>query len=123
MTVLELINRIEELSEGTTIYFFDPFGRMVTTDFECRSWRGSYELPAANVEHIERSEDGYPREEVLANLKEVHGTGVLGYKGGEFILDEESTVFLVASGNTSGNAVTVESITDYGCCTLQYNAY
>ena len=75
-------------------------------DFFCDSWRGSYNYPAAIY-----SNDVYDVETVIDNLKKMSNKTVAGYKGGEYVLDEEDCVYLVPGFSSTGNSVTAVNIT------------
>jgi len=118
MTAIELINRIECLPKGTTIFFIDSFGGLKTTDFFCHSWRAAYHLPATNIRSIEKSEDGCTRETALKNLKDVNNKVVPGYKGGVYVLNDCSNIYLVDNPTSAGDATIITSIYESGHCEI-----
>ena len=75
-------------------------------DFFCDSWRGSYNYPAARY-----SDAVYDVETVIDNLKKMSNKTVSGYKGGEYVLDEEDCVYLVPVFSSTGNSTTAVNIT------------
>lgn len=75
-------------------------------DFFCDSWRGSYNYPAARY-----SDAVYDVETVIDNLKKMSNKTVSGYKGGEYVLDEEDCVYLVTVFSSAGNSTTAVNIT------------
>ena len=75
--------------------------------FECGSWRGSYNYPAAQLTDI----NCYSCETVVKNLTEMSGKEVVGYKGGNFVLNEEDEIFLVPNFSLVGNITAVVDIT------------
>lgn len=75
-------------------------------DFFCDSWRGSYNYPAAIY-----SNDVYDVETVIDNLRKMSNKTVSGYKGGEYVLDEEDCVYLVTVFSSAGNSTTAVNIT------------
>jgi len=123
MSANELIDRLSNLSSNTPIRMFDCFGQMFTTDFCAGSWRGSYELPAVLVEPVDELSQCYTVKECINNLKDIDGMKVEGYKGGEYSLNGNSTVYLVADDSTSGDAVTIVTILKDGYCGLKHNMY
>ncbi len=74
-------------------------------DFYCDSWRGSYNYPAAKFSTVI-----YDVETVVKNLKAMHNKTVSGYKGGEYVLDEEDCVYLVQVFSSAGLSTTVVDI-------------
>ncbi len=75
-------------------------------DFFCDSWRGSYNYPAAMYSDVV-----YDVETVIDNLKKMSNKTVAGYKGGEYVLDEEDCVYLVTVFSSAGNSTTAVNIT------------
>ena len=75
-------------------------------DFFCDSWRGSYNYPAARY-----SDEVYDVETVIDNLRKMSNKTVFGYKGGEYVLDEEDCVYLVPVFSSVGNRTTAVNIT------------
>ena len=75
-------------------------------DFFCDSWRGSYNYPAAIY-----SNNVYDVETVIDNLRKMSNKTVSGYKGGEYVLDEEDCVYLVPVFSSAGNSITAVNIT------------
>ena len=75
-------------------------------DFFCDSWRGSYNYPAARYSDVV-----YDVETVIDNLKKMSNKTVFGYKGGEYVLDEEDCVYLVTVFSSAGNSTTAVNIT------------
>lgn len=82
---------------------FDKF--LKGCDFECDSWRGSYCYPAARL-----SDTIYDVETVIENLKKMSGKDVVGYKGGNFVLDEEDEIYLVSTFSCGGDNTAVVDI-------------
>lgn len=74
-------------------------------DFLCDSWRGSYNYPAAMY-----SDAVYEVETVIDNLNKMSNKTVYGYKGGEYVLDEEDCVYLVPVFSSTGNNTTAVNI-------------
>ena len=123
MTVKEIIKRLEELDKGKVLWFYSDLGFIYTSDFECFSWRGSYELPAVEATLINNTGEGTPVEVALENLRECNGMGVIGYKGGDFVLSEDDTLFIVPSISDSGNCVGITSIEDNGRIHIKADMY
>ena len=123
MTVKDIIERLEELDKDIPLWFYSDLGFMYTSDFECDSWRGSYELPAIEATLIDNIMEATTVEIALENLKECDGTVVHGYKGGEFILSEDSPLFIVPCFSNSGNCVGITSIDDDGQVHIKPDMY
>lgn len=118
MNTKELIARLEELDENVNLRCFDQFGNMYTSTFDVDSWRGAYDMPAIVVYPIKNWEDCTKPAEAIKNLKECDGLEVCGYKGGDYILSDESTVYLVGDYSTAGDGVSIKSIFNDGCMNL-----
>ena len=123
MTVKEIINRLEELDETLGLYFYSNIGFMYTSDFICNSWRGSYDLPAIEVQQIESTYEATTVETAISNLRDCEGANVTGYKGGDYVLSEDNTLFLVPSFNSSGNCVGITNIDDSGMISIKSDMY
>ena len=121
MTVKEIITRLSELSPTTKLRCFDQFGNMYTSIFDVESWRGSYDMPASLVYSITDLDQCTQPAEAISNLQECEGVKVCGYKGGEYILREDSTLFLVGDYSTAGDAVGIKEIYRDGYMVLESN--
>lgn len=51
------------------------------------------------------------------------GREVTGWKGGEFLLSETDTLFLVQNEGTTGDSTTIEEIFEDGTISIVSNAY
>ena len=80
---------------------------LVASDFKCRSWRGSYDLPAAGFVSLD---DGtFSVKEIIKNVEESDGLEVTGWKGGDFTLSMNDIIYIANQGE-SNNAITVVDI-------------
>ena len=100
--IIDVIKENDSCTHLSLILNGDEF----TSGFDVFSWRGSYDMPA--VEFMENDyhmniEEG----NILMKLENIHGTKVRGYKGGEFILDEDSILFFVLDESNSGDATAI----------------
>lgn len=123
MTTNEIINRLRELEPSTTLIISDDFGNLLTSDFNIFSWRGSYNLPAIEVVLIDSSSEGTTAETAITNLVDCEGDTLFGWKGGEFQLDFDDEVYLVAHSGTSGNCTSITSISDSGWIEVNPDSY
>ena len=123
MTVIDIIQRLEELEPDTKIRIFDAFGQMFTPIPDVDSWRGSYYMPAVVVKPIINTNMCTTAEEFIYALKSCDGLEVTGWKGGDFVLSEDSTLFLVSKWGTAGNATTISKILSDGYCYIQEDSY
>ena len=123
MKVVEIIQRLEELEPDTQIRMFDAFGQMFTPIPDVDSWRGSYVMPAVVVKPIIQVSMCTTAEEFIYALKSCDGLEVTGWKGGDFTLSEDSTLFLVSEWGTAGNATTISKILSDGYCYIQEDSY
>jgi hypothetical protein len=95
----------EEKDKGVC---FD-FGSAIPTTLH--SWRGSYSELALGYEfsgYDRNSEDHFVEKTVnalLKELKEAIGKSFYGWKGGEFVMDENTPVWVSNSGNSSNTGV------------------
>ena len=123
MTVNEIINRLKEMDKGVYLKIFDQFGQMYTSDFACISWRGAFDMPSIIVDATINVSDCTTVKEALVNLSECDGEKVEGYKGGEYILNADDTVYLSASYDVAGDSVTIKEIYDDGYCVLEKDQF
>ena len=104
-SVKEIIDVIKE-NNSCTYLVLTLNGKEFASEFDVFSWRGSYDMPA-----VEFMENDYPmnieERNILMKLENIHGTKVRGYKGGEFILDEDSILFFVLDESDSGDATAI----------------
>lgn len=104
-SVKEIIDVIKE-NNSCTHLVLTLNGKEFTSEFDVFSWRGSYDMPA-----VEFMENDYPmnieERNILMKLENIHETKVSGYKGGEFILDEDSILFFVLDESDSGDATAI----------------
>ena len=78
MTLRDLIERLEKEKDHPVRYGFEGW----------HSWRGSYELLA--FKPVENTTVG----RMLVSAKSALGGTLFGYKGGEFVVDEDREVYL-----------------------------
>jgi hypothetical protein len=123
MTVNEIINRLEELNPKAKLRCFDQFGNMYTSNFEVDSWRGAYNMPAIVLQPVVNIAECINPKEPISNLKECQGMEVTGWKGGEFTLNADDTLFLVGDWGTSGDSVGITEIYDDGYIVIESNMY
>ena len=123
MTVLQIINRLEELEPKQSIRMFDCFGQMFTPKDDVDSWRGSYNMPAVKVDPITNLCECTTAEEFILELKSCDSKKITGWKGGDYILSELDTLFLVSEWGTAGNNTMIEEIYDDGYCVVKPDSY
>ncbi len=123
MTVKEIIIRLKELKPEAKLRIFDAFGQMHTPHASVDSWRGSYDQPAVIVRAINQITNCTTASELIDGLKHCDGMQVTGWKGGDFTLSEDDTLFLVSDWGTSGDNTTISEILDDGYCNIKSDAY
>ncbi|MFA7127798.1 MAG: hypothetical protein WC136_01360 [Sphaerochaeta sp.] len=104
MTVNELIEHMESVPDDYKIKLVYGYGvnqQYFTSDFITDSWRGSYNLPATEF----GGDDTLLNQ--INNLKATHGKRV---RGGNYILDGDSTLFFVECWDESGDCVAVRDV-------------
>lgn len=90
------------------------FGTAIPTTLN--SWRGSYSELALGykLSGYDNKEEHFAQttaEELLTELKSAIGKEFTGWKGGEFIMDEDTPVW-VANGGDSGNTGIIDVVDD-----------
>ena len=88
MTVTEVITTLSQMTQDKYV-LIDIGNEGMFSDFETDSWRGSYEYPAI-FKDDEPNTVGW----CVNNLKLTHGKQVTGYKGGEYVLDENYRLYV-----------------------------
>ena len=85
--------------------------QLVSSDFKCDSWRGSYNLPSVGYVALDISDnlEVFTVQDVIKNIEESEGLEVRGWKGGDFTLSIND-VFYIANQGESNNAITVVDI-------------
>ena len=85
---------------------------MVSSDFKCGSWRGSYDLPSAG--YVSPEYETFSVQEIITNIEESEGGRVTGWKGGDFILSMNDVIYIANQGksNSSIAVVDVEELPD-----------
>lgn len=116
LTINELIKSIENLGiykdDGTNKHVVFDFCTAIPTDFD--SWRGDYSLLAIGYKMTGRDDNtGLQRvtaKEFLQLCKDCIGKTFTGYKGSEFIMNKNSSVWVDNYGSyTQTGLVSVES--------------
>jgi len=116
LTLGELIEKIKacglthgDEQEPKLVYY--DFGTAIPTDLD--SWRGSYDelalgyrltgydVNSSNGDHHKECK----AEDLLKNLESAIGKTFTGWKGGEFIMNENTPVWVDNPGNTSDTAI------------------
>ena len=85
---------------------------MVSSDFKCDSWRGSYDLPS--VGYVASECETFSVQEIITNIEESEGLYVTGWKGGDFTLSMDDVIYIANQGesNSSIAVVDVEELPD-----------
>ena len=129
ITLGELIKQLEntelmyDKNECKSVYF--DFGSAIPTDLD--SWRGSYDELALGYEltGYDRKNDAHfiecKADKLLEELKSAIGKTFTGWKGGDFIMDENTPIWVANSGN-SGNTGVI-GILDEGWCIIILTAF
>ena len=84
----------------------------VASDFKCRSWRGSYDLPAAGFDSPDDAT--FLVKEIIKNIEESDRLEVTGWKGGDFTLSMNDVIYIANQGesNESIAVVDIEELPD-----------
>ncbi len=120
-----LINALKDISyRNKTVYInmkspiyddnydvVDYSYQLVSSDFKCDSWRGSYNLPAVGYValDISNSVKVFTVQDVIKNIEESDSLEVTGWKGGDFTLSMNDVIYIANQGE-SNNAITVVDI-------------
>lgn len=101
LSVRELIEKLNNYGGDVSVKIVNisEHGEEHQSNFQCDSWRGAYAYPGAILENYG---EGYTIDDIVSNLEDVEGMEVTGHKGGDFVLDENDTVFLVTSRTYAG---------------------
>lgn len=92
------------------------FHREMSSDFEVGSWRGSYDMPAIIMDHtMEPITVGA----AIEKLSKTSGKKVVGYKGGDYILRETDTLFVVTDESDAADRA-IYKIEEYNECVSLY---
>lgn len=85
--------------------------QLVSSDFKCDSWRGSYNLPSVGYVAlgISNSVKVFTVQDVIKNIEESDSLEVTGWKGGDFTLSMNDVIYIANQGE-SNNAITVVDI-------------
>lgn len=85
----------------------DYTSKLVGSDFQCKSWRGSYDLPAAG--YVEDS--SFSIQTIIDNILASDSKEVTGWKGGNFTLSMNDIIYIANQGN-SNNSTAIVGITE-----------
>lgn len=106
-SVRDIINAIKENVSCTHLVLILN-GKNYNSGFDVFRWKGSCNTPA-----VEFMKNDYPmnieEEDILMKLENIHATRVIGYKGGEYTLDEDSTLFFTLDEADSGEYTAITS--------------
>ena len=90
--------------------------QLVSSDFKCDSWRGSYNLPSVGYVALDISNnvEVFTVQDILRNIEESEGLEVSGWKGGDFTLSMNDVIYIANQGesNYSIAIVAIEELTD-----------
>ena len=118
MTANDIIIELLDYDSDLEVRILMPNGTIVSSDFVCDSWRGSYNEPFAT---IAENTSFSTVSEIIANLEEVEGLKVTGYKGGNYVLNDCSFVYLEEGPSSwSGVNAAVTGIEDRGSHLLMF---
>ena len=97
----------------------------VESDFNCTSWRGSYDLPAIRYEPVDHTSTSYTVNEIINNINNSQCKKVTGYKGGEFTLSMNDIIYVANYGSSNNSTAIVDIIEENGLvvCITQTNMY
>lgn len=89
----------------------DYYYQLVSSDFKCDSWRGSYNLPSVGYVALDISNnvEVFTVQDVIRNIEESDGLEVTGWKGGDFTLSMNDIIY-VANQGESNNSITVVDV-------------
>ena len=97
----------------------------VESDFNCGSWRGSYDLPAISYKPVNHTSTSYTITEIINNINNSQGKEVTGYKGGEFTLSMNDIIYVANYGSSNNSTAIVDIIEENGLivCITQTDMY
>ena len=97
----------------------------VESDFDCGSWRGSYDLPAISYEPVNHTSTSYTINEIINNINNSQGKEVTGYKDGEFTLSMNDIIYVANYGSSNNSTAIVDIIEENGLvvCITQTDMY
>ena len=107
MSAEEIINKLEEFKDSNKLIIIEMNNEIFTSDFAADSWRGSYNLPA--IEYYS-GKSGCSVNSAIENLQEIDGMKVSGYKGGDYVLNEEDPLFIANYGDSNNCTAIVDII-------------
>ena len=117
MTIQELIDDLQKVDDKKNTVYFD-FCSQVPTGVS--SWRGIYAELA--IEYKESEYDGNMTvEECITMLKESIGAEFCGWKGGEYVMHEDTQLHVANPGRVGGTIPT--HVTDEGWCAIIHTKY
>jgi hypothetical protein len=110
MTAKEIMKYLDTISGDIEYVEFD-FGAYPSY---VSSWRGSYDLPCIvyDIDHL-NGKDSLSRFKEM--IKNIDGKEVFGYKGGDFILSEDSVIYIVPDSSRAQECVVdrLEVVNEY----------
>ena len=101
--IIKKVLPIAERKEGEDPTVRFDFGNLFPTYID--SWRGSYNELALNYTEDYSKEKPKTITEFLMMLKEAIGKTYTGYKGGEYVMDENTPVWVANYGQSGDTAV------------------
>lgn len=112
-TLGDLINELEKFPKEWKVYI-KPF-HLIPQNFT--SYRGYYSDLCLTYTTRDESKERTTVGSLLAMAKEVDGKELLGYKGGEFLMNKETPIWVSDSDFSTGVAIaSVESYFDGAIC-------
>lgn len=106
LTVIQLINEIKKLKRDTAIRY--DFGYFSPVGFH--SYRGFYEDVAIGFEY---RQDNLMAMDFLKQLKNMLGKEIHGWKGGTYIVEPDSYLW-VSKDASEANGTVITGVTDLG---------
>jgi len=101
-TLGQLIEELEKIEADEDCYVSFAFGSFVPTT--CHSWRGSYN--EISIGYAEMEWDKRPKlNEFLQHLRDCIGKEFTGWKGGEYIMDFDTPVWVAEEGRSGNSGV------------------
>jgi hypothetical protein len=101
LTLGMLISKITACEKNETVAF--DFGYMCPTRLD--SWRGAYDELALNYVSYTNEDVEIKRDDFLVLLKSAIGKTFHGYKGGEFVMNEDTPIWVANDGEACDTAV------------------
>ena len=118
-TLGQLINELSKIDATDDCWVSFAFGDLVPT--KCSSWRGSYDEIAIGFDRLEYNNRPMLKK-FLQHLRNCVGETFIGYKGGEFKMDESTPIWVANYGRSDETGV-VGLATDIGAEGKCYRIY